>query len=165
MTLTTCDENLCRKIEPNVSTTKERFEVLKKLRDLGIPAVVWLTPVLPFLNDTEENISGILDMCMEAKVYGVICFGMGLTLREGNREYFYRQLDCLFPQLKEKYIRTYRNQYMVESPNKNYLMKLFYQKCSKAGIVHDNEKIFQYLHTFEEKKFAKQLSLWDLEVK
>ena len=84
------------------------FTVITKsnriLRDLGIPTVVWLTPILPFINDTEDNISGILDMCMEAKVYGIICFGMGLTLREGNREYFYEQLDSLFPGLKEKYI-------------------------------------------------------------
>ena len=120
MTLTTYDENLCRKIEPNVSTTKERFEVLKKLNDAGIPTVVWLTPILPFINDTEDNISGVLDMCIEAKVYGIICFGMGLTLREGNREYFYEQLDCLFPGLKEKYIRTYGNQYIIDSPNNNY---------------------------------------------
>ena len=117
MTLTTFDEDLCRKIEPNVSTTEERFEVLKTLRDCGIPTVVWLSPILPFINDTEENISGILDMCAEAKVYGVICFGMGLTLREGNREYFYEQLDRLFPGLKEQYIRTYGDQYMIESGN------------------------------------------------
>ncbi|MCM1065114.1 MAG: radical SAM protein [Eubacterium sp.] len=164
MTLTTYDENLCKKIEPNVSTTKERFDVLKKLRDAGIPTVVWLTPILPFINDTEDNISGILDMCIEAKVYGIICFGMGLTLREGNREYFYERLDNIFPQLKEKYMRTYGNQYMIESPYSRQLMSLFYQKSNKAGIVYNNEQIFQYLHTFEEKGVVKQLSLWDLEV-
>ena len=75
MTLTTYNEELCKKIEPNVSTTRERFEVLKKLRDLGIPTVVWLTPVLPFINDTKDNISGILDMCTEAKVFGVHTYG------------------------------------------------------------------------------------------
>ncbi len=165
MTLTTYDEDLCRKIEPNVSTTKERFAVLKQLRDAGIPAVVWLTPILPFLNDTVDNISGILDLCIEAKVYGVICFGMGLTLREGNREYFYEQLDRLFPSLKEKYIHIYGNQYMVESPNNCQLMKLFHQKCGENGIVHDNERIFRYLHTFEEKNRFQQLSLWDLTAK
>lgn len=88
ITLTTYDEETCRKIELNVSTTAERFEVLKQMRDVGIPTVVWLTPILPIINDTEENISGILDICMEAKVYGIICFNMGLTLRDGNREYF-----------------------------------------------------------------------------
>lgn len=93
MTLTTYDEELCKKIEPNVSTTKERVEALKILRDAGVPTVVWLTPILPFINDTEENILEILNCCKEAKVFGIICFGMGLTLREGNREYYYSQLD------------------------------------------------------------------------
>ncbi len=165
MTLTTYDENLCRKIEPNVSTTKERFAALKRLRDTGIPTVVWMTPILPFINDTKENISGILDMCIEAKVYGIICFGMGLTLREGNREYFYKQLDLLFPQLKEKYIQTYGNQYIVESPNSKQLMKLFHQKCSQYGIVHNNEQIFHYLQTFEEKNTTEQLTLWNFNTK
>ena len=161
LTLTTCDEDLCRKIEPNVSTTEERFEVLKTLRDCGIPTVVWLSPVLPFINDTEENISGILDMCAEAKVYGVICFGMGLTLREGNREYFYEQLDRLFPGLKEQYIRTYGDQYMIESGNSQKLMRLFHRKCEKYGIVHDNDQIFRYLSAFEEKDDGGQISIWD----
>ncbi|MDE5867150.1 MAG: radical SAM protein, partial [Lachnospiraceae bacterium] len=120
-------------------------------------------PILPFINDTEDNISGILDMCIEAKVYGIICFGMGMTLRDGNREYFYKQLDCLFPKLKEKYIRTYGNQYSLESPNSKQLMKLFCQKCNDAGIVHDNDQTFRYLHTYEEKDVNRQMSLWDLE--
>ena len=62
--------------------------------------MVWLSPILPYINDTKENIDGILDLCIEAKVYGVICFGMGLTLRDENREYFYSQLDKLFPNMK-----------------------------------------------------------------
>ena len=158
MTLTTYDEDLCRKLEPHVSTTKERFEVLKQLRDAGIPTVVWLTPILPFINDTEQNVTGILDMCIEANVYGIICYGMGLTLREGNREYFYGQLDRLFPGLKGKYIRTYGNQYIVDSPDSTRLMRLFHQRCEEAGIVHDNERIFRYLGTFEETGTYEQLS-------
>lgn len=164
MTLTTADDDLCKKIEPNVCPTSERFEVLKKMRDMEIPTVVWLSPILPFINDTEYNISGILDMCIEAKVYGIICFGMGLTLREGNREYFYKQLDRLFPHLKAKYIQRYGNQYMIDSPNNASLMKLFHQKCSENGIVHNNEQIFHYLNTFEEKQTVKQLSIWDLNI-
>jgi len=161
MTLTTADEELCKKLEPNVCTTGERFAVLKKMRDAGIPTVVWLSPILPFINDTEDNINGILDMCIEARVYGVICFGMGLTLREGNREYFYSQLDRLFPGLKEKYIRRYGNQYEVPSPRSRELMRLFHQKCGGNGIVHDNGKIFEYLHTYEDKQAGEQMSLWD----
>lgn len=161
MTLTTYDEVLCKKIEPNVCTTKERFEVLKQLRDAGIPTIVWLCPILPFINDTEENITGILNYCIEAEVYGIVCFGMGLTLREGNREYFYRMLDLYFPRMKEKYMQTYGNQYEINSPNSSALMKLFHHKCKQHGIVHDNRKIFEYLNTFEEKQFNKQLSLFD----
>ncbi len=160
MTLTTCDEELCKKIEPNVSTTKERFAVLKRLRDEGVPTVVWLSPILPFLNDTEENICGILDMCIEAKVYGIICFGMGMTLREGNREYFYAQLDRMFPGLKERYIRTYGNQYSIESPNGRHLMRLFRERCAEHGIIHEVDEVFGYLQTFEEKGAGEQLSFW-----
>ena len=132
------------------------LELCRKIRETSDTPILFLTA-----NDTEENITGILDMCIEAKVYGVLCFGMGLTLREGNREYFYQRLDKFFPQLKEKYIQTYGNQYVVESPNNERLMELFYKKCSENGIVHNNEQIFQYLHTFEEKSAAEQLSLWD----
>ncbi len=160
MTLTTYDEDLCRIIEPNVSTTAERFEVLKTLRDEGIPTVVWLSPILPFINDTEENISGILRLCAEAKVYGVICFGMGLTLREGNREYFYSQLDRSFPGLKDKYIRTFGDRYVADSPRSGELMRLFHETCEANGIVHDNDRIFAYLREFEEKSAGEQMSFW-----
>lgn len=161
MTLTTYSEELCRKIEPNVSTTAQRFAALKQLRDAGIPTIVWLTPILPYINDTQENISGILDMCIEAKVHGIICFGMGLTLRDGNREYFYRQLDSHFPGLKETYIAQYGNQYIVDSPNTAPLIALFHETCERHGILHNNDQIFQYLRHFEEKEQGTQLSLWE----
>ena len=161
MTLTTADEALCKLVEPNVSTTKQRFEALKILRDNNIPTVVWLCPVLPYINDTEDNICRILDMCVAAKVRGIICFGIGLTLREGNREYFYRQLDKSFPGLKERYIREYGNQYVINSPKSVELMRLFHRTCEQNGIMHDNDLIFEYLSQFEEKNAPQQLSLWD----
>lgn len=160
ITLTTYDEELCKKIEPNVCTTKERLHVLRELQEAGIPTVVWLCPILPFINDTEENIQGILRGCAEMGVRGVICFGMGLTLRDGNREYFYRQLDRLFPGLKEKYIKTYGMQYEINSPRNEELMKLFHEFCQEHGMLHDNGQIFEYLHTFEEKNSGVQLSLF-----
>lgn len=160
MTLTTFDEELCRKIEPNVSTTGERAAALRTLREAGIPTVVWLCPILPFINDTEENIRGILAYCRDAQVYGVICFGMGLTLREGNREYFYRQLDRLFPGMKEKYMRTYGMQYQLSSPRNRELMGLFHRLCEDYGIIHDNQQIFAYLNELESRN-RDQLSLFD----
>lgn len=162
ITLTTADEELCRIIEPNVCTTKRRFEVLKTLHDEGIPTVVWLCPILPYLNDTEDNIKRLLEMCVEAKVRGVLCFGMGLTLREGNREYFYEQLDRHFPMLKQRYIRNFGNQYVINSPHDAELMRLFHRTCEANGILHNNDEIFDYLHRFEEKNAPQQLTLWDM---
>ena len=160
MTLTTYDEELCKKIEPNVSTTKERFEALLTLRDAGISTVVWLTPLLPYINDTEENLLGILNYCKEAKVYGIICFGIGVTLRDGNREYFYAQLDKKFPNLKEQYIKEYGNSYIINSKNNAKLMKIFHEFCEENKIEHNPDKIFGYLNEFEDKTAFEQLSFF-----
>lgn len=160
MTLTTYDEDLCRIVEPNVSTTKERAEVLNIMRDNGIPTVVWMSPILPFINDTEENIQGILNYCREARVWGIICFNMGLTLREGNREYFYKKLDEYFPRMKWEYQRVYGNEYEVNSPDNARLMRLAKKFCRENGIVFDVERCFAYLHQFEEKETYEQLKLF-----
>ena len=151
MTLTTYDEKLCRILEPNVCTTKERVKALQIFHENGIPTVVWLSPILPFINDTRENIEGILDYCIQTKVYGIICFGMGVTLREGDREYFYRALDKHFPGMKEKYHRRYGYDYDLPSDRNQELMKIFRLKCQENGIVHDVDTCFEYLHEFPEK--------------
>jgi DNA repair photolyase len=151
ITLTTFDEQLCKVIEPNVSTTKERFAVLETMRDNNIQTIVWLSPVLPFINDTRENLAGILDYCERAKVYGIICFGMGLTLREGDREYYYKNLDKYFPGLKEKYQKKYGNNYILTSGNSRELMEIFNRACDKNNMAHNADELFGYMHTFEEK--------------
>lgn len=161
MTLTTCDDDLCRIIEPNVATTKERFEVLMRLKAEGIPTVVWMTPILPFINDTKANIEGIIDYCQKAGVKGIICFDMGLTLREGNREYFYQNLDQYFPSLKEQYIKRYGESYIISSPHNYQLMKFFKERCSEYGIMHNLDDIFAYLNTYEKKLPYERLSLFD----
>lgn len=161
MTLTTYDEELCKKIEPNVCTTKERFEVLKIMNDNNIPTVVWLSPILPYINDTKENIKGLINYCIKANVYGVICFGMGLTLRDGNRQYYYSKLDEQFPHLKEKYIKKYGYRYEIRSENQNELLNILFSECKKHGIETDINKIFKYMRTFEEKNLGVQLSLFD----
>lgn len=158
MTLTTYDEELCKIIEPNVSTTKERFEVLKIMRDNNIPTVVWLTPILPYINDTTKNIRGILDYCIEAKVKGIIVFGMGLTLRAGNREYYYKNLDKHFKGLKERYIKEYGNSYEVLSKNNEKLMKIIKETCNQNNIICDMKEVFNYMSTFEEKNNEVQIS-------
>ncbi len=158
MTLTTYDEELCRKLEPNVSSTSERFHVLEVMRENGIPTVVWLSPILPFINDTEENLRGLLDYCIQAKVRGIVCFGFGVTLREGDREYFYAQLDRLFPGMKQRYIQAFGNAYMCDSPKHNRLMRIFEETCRQHNILWKTEEVFAYLQEFETK--YQQLSLF-----
>ena len=158
VTLTTYDDELCSILEPNVCNTKRRIEVLEEMQKRGIPTVVWLTPILPFINDTEENITKILSECVRVGVKDIICFGMGLTLREGDREYFYEALDKHFPGLKERYIKTYGNAYEVPSPNSGKLMQLLKTTCKENGIICDPDECFKYLNDLPDK----QISIFDL---
>ncbi|WP_407374565.1 SPL family radical SAM protein [Methanobrevibacter sp.] len=158
MTLTTADDELCGILEPNVCRTSRRVEVLNALNDVGIPTVVWLCPILPYINDTPENISKILDYCVESNVHGIICFEMGLTLRHGNREYFYFKLDEHFPGLKEKYIKEYGSSYAIPSPNNKKLMDLFMKRTSDEGILNSPPEIFRYLAEFPQKSYQSKLN-------
>ena len=151
MTLTTADDDLCRILEPNVCPTSRRAEVLNVLKDEGIPTVVWLCPILPYINDTFENIEGILDYCIDADVKGILCFNMGLTLRDGNRQYFYGKLDEHFPGMKERYIKEFGDSYVLGSPNNDELMKYFKKRTAEAGIMNDTYEILSYLAKFPQK--------------
>ncbi len=161
ITLTTSDDNLCRILEPNVCVTSDRIKVLHALKERCIPTVVWLSPLLPFINDTEENIRRILDACIRENVYGVVFFGAGLTLREGNREYFYEKLDEHFPGLKKEYAKRYGFQYEVPSPDNDRLSRIFHDICEKNGLVHDIDRLFAYFHEFPERMENTQISMWD----
>lgn len=149
MTLTTYDEDLCRLVEPKVCTTHRRYEVLKILQQEGIPTVVWFTPMLPYINDTEENVRGILNYCFDAGVKGILTFGMGgMTLRAGDREYYYAALDKHFPGIKNKYIRKFGNAYEIPAENGAQLMRIIRRECAARGVLHDPDSIFAYLHEF-----------------
>ncbi len=160
MTLTTYDDGLCRILEPNVCVTKRRIEVLEEMRKRGIPTIVWLTPILPFLNDTKENITSILEECVRTGVKGIIDFGMGLTLREGDREYYYAALDRHFPGMKERYIQRYGNSYELPSPDAGELTEIMKRICRENGILSDPEDCFRYMRELPEK--YRQMSLFDL---
>ena len=158
MTLTTADENLCRIVEPNVSTTAERFRALKTLQEAGVPHVVWLCPLLPYINDTPENLRAILDMCFDAGTKGIIMFDAGLTLRDGNRAYFYQALDCHFPGLRKVYEREYGLSYAIQSPRAAQLMAMFHEECERRGVLHTPNEVFSYLHEYPQP--YEQLSLF-----
>lgn len=143
-----------------MSTTAERIEALRILRDHGIPTVVWLTPTLPFINDTAENLSYLLQACVECQVKGIITFGFGLTLREGDREYFFRALDKHFPGMKQRYASTYGNAYMLPSPNEKELMAMLKDTCTRHQIMYRPDDSFHYMQTFPQNE--EQLSMLDL---
>ncbi|MDR2514235.1 MAG: radical SAM protein [Christensenellaceae bacterium] len=149
LTLTTFDETLCRLVEPGVSTTLERAGALQALRDRGIPTIVWLSPILPFLNDSEANLRGILSLCAAAGVRGILSFGFGMTLRAGSRDFFYQRLDELFPGLKAQYSKAFGESYLCPSPNEAALLRVFHGECERLGIWHEPKRIFAYLHAFE----------------
>ncbi len=157
MTLTTADDNLCRIIEPNVCVTSRRFEVLCEMKRAKIPTVIWMCPILPYINDTEQNILAIVDYASRAGCYGILSFGIGLTLREGDREYYYAALDRHFPKLKDIYIRRFGSSYSIPPRTRRRLWEVFVNACEKAGLEYDTDKIFAYLHEFPE---SEQLSLF-----
>lgn len=159
MTLTVADDALSRVLEPNVCTTTRRYAVLKEFQRLGIPTVVWLTPILPFLTDTEENLRTILAYCFDAGVKGIVCFGAGVTLRDGNREYFYRALDRHFPGLSDTYRKRFGNVYEASSPNRAALLRIFHETCARRGVLHDPDDCFRYIAALPEQNG--QLSLFD----
>ena len=159
LTLTTYDDSLCRIIEPDVCNTRRRIEVLEQMQQRNIPTIVWLTPILPFINDTEENIRAILEACVRTGVKGIICYDMGLTLRDGDREYYYAALDRHFPGLTRKYIETYGNSYELPSPHSSELMALFKDICSQNNILSTPQECFAYLQELPEKN--QQLSMFD----
>ena len=160
MTITTFDDELCRIIEPNVCVTSRRIEVLKILHENNIPTIVWMTPILPFINDNEENIMNILKACKKAGVYGIMTFGIGLTLREGDREYYYEKLDSYFPGLKNRYIRKYGNSYELKVPDEERLYKLLTSYCTANNIEYRPERLFKYLYTFKDKICGEEVSLF-----
>ena len=158
MTLTTYDDDLCSILEPNVCNTKRRIEVLEEMQKRGIPTIVWLSPILPFINDTEENITSILNECARVGVKGIICFGMGVTLREGDREYFYSALEKNFPGLKYRYMSTYGNAYDVQSPDSAKLMRIMKRICKANGMMSDPDECFRFMNDLPDK----QISIFDL---
>ena len=160
MTLTTYDDDLCRILEPNVCNTKRRIEVLEEMQKRGIPTVVWLTPILPFINDTAENITAILNECVRVGVKGIIDFGMGLTLREGDREYYYEALDKHFPGMKERYVKRYGNAYELQSPKAKELIGIFRRICKDNGLLSTPDDCFKFMHELPDK--YPQMSIFDL---
>jgi DNA repair photolyase len=157
ITLTTADDELCRIIEPNVAPTSRRVEVLKKLDENGIPSVVWLSPILPYINDGEDNINSILDYCIDANVRGVLNLNMGFSLRKGNREYFFNKLDEHFPGLKERYVEEFGDSNFIYGKNHGKLKGIIKSRCQEHGMLYKQDDIFDYVRKFPSKSVQSKL--------
>ena len=158
-------------IVSNASNLKNNYKISLLLNDLNLEYDYskldgvhnLYIPLKFFVNKNYENILKILEECHEAGVKGIICFGMGVTLREGSREYYYKQLDRLFPGMKEKYQMTYNDQYTLNSPHNRDLMNLFFKKCQEYQMMCNYLEIFEYLQEFEEKTPIKKKDIHDFE--
>jgi DNA repair photolyase len=150
-TITTYDDNMAKTLEPCAPKSSDRFKAMEQLAKPGIYAGVTLMPVLPFINDTRENLENIM---IKAKDSGAsyVLFMPGMTLRKGSREYFYKALDCHFAGVKERYESYFGEKYICNSPNYRMLMNTFYNLAAKNGI---ETKI-----RFYQPAVNKQLNLW-----
>ena len=155
ITITTYDDKLCSKIEPNVSLSSKRFEALKMLSDEGIYAGILLMPILPFINDTEENIINIVKKAYDNGSKFIFAYGMGLTLRGNQRDYYYEKLIKLFPEKKlvEQYMNAYGNSYECSSQNSRKIWSVFTKECKKYGISYKmNDIINDYKRGYYEEQ-------------
>lgn len=133
LTVTCAEDDLCRKIEPHVSPTSERFAALRTLADHGVYAGVWLNPLLPYLTDTEDNIRRIVRMTADHGGRFVVCF-FAMTLRTGNREYYFSALERDFPGVRSRYLYTYGNAYELAVPDADRLYDAFRDECTRQGL-------------------------------
>ena len=157
ITVTTADDELCKLIEPNVAPTSERFQAIKACSDAGIFTGILMMLILPYINDTEENVSNVISLAGQngAKF---IYPAFGVTLRQNQREWYYSQLDHKFPGIKEKYMQRYANAYECASPNARELWKLFMYQCREQNILYKMEDI---IREYTDKYKVEQLSLFD----
>ena len=156
ISITTADDILCSKIEPNVSSAKDRFKAIKELSREGIFVGILLMPVLPFIEDNEDNISKIIDLANQSGAK-FIYPAFGVTLRQNQREWYYEKLDQLFPSVKDKYIKNYGSAYECRSPEAKGLWRLFQNKCNEYGILYKMADIVtEYKKPYE----STQLSLF-----
>jgi len=143
MTITTADNDLAGILEPGAANTEERFKAIKELTDAGIFSGILMMPILPFINDNEDN---ILRIVRGAKESGArfIYPSMGMTLRSGNREYYYDKLDEHFPGIRDKYIKQYGTRYRCTSLKAKRLWEVFKAECGALGILSDMQSIIHH---------------------
>ncbi len=154
-TITTTHEALQKKLEPHVTTTQDRLKAIKKLSDQGIPCGVLMMPIIPFINDTLENVESIVHRSKESGAFFVYP-SFGVTLRDRQRDYFYQMIDREFPGLKNVYMDTFGNRYSCQSPKAAELKRAFVFECRKQKLFYGMNDIVQTIKPTK----SKQLTLF-----
>ena len=157
-TITTPHDLLSKKIEPNVCVSSRRLEVVRLLSKEGIFVGIMMNPVLPFITDKEEDIKLLVKLAYLNGAKFIHTY-MGMTLRDNQRDYYYKMLDQYFPNLKLKYIKKYGNMYQCFVPNYKELYQVFIEECEKYGILYRMEDIIKAYQ--KEIKTNEQISLFD----
>ncbi|MDE6469720.1 MAG: radical SAM protein [Eubacterium sp.] len=146
LTITTPNDDLSRIIEPRVCSSSQRFETVKALNENGIFAGVMMNPTLPFITDKPEDIRQMVYLAHKNGAKFIHTF-LGMTLRENQRDYYYRQLAKHFLNLKDRYIKAYGDRYVCNAQNHNYLFGIFKNECDKYGILYDMKDIIRAYKT------------------
>jgi len=152
-TITTFDDVFGKKVEPGAPLVSERFAAMNFLASQGVKVGVSLMPVLPFIEDNWENINAIVNMASDNGA-GHILAAFGMTQRKGQQEYYYQKLDELFPGVREKHIRKFKNQYECSANQSEQLQTQFSKLCNRIGMsmkvpVYRPEQKFKQLNMFE----------------
>lgn len=160
ITVTTADDKLAGKLEKNAPLPSERIQAAAKLSEAGIYTGILLMPVLPFLEDSEENILSVVKAAKESGARFIYAY-FGVTLRDNQRDWFYRQLEKEFPGegLAERYRKKYQNRYQCLSPDSRRLWKLFTAECEKCRILYRMEDI---IYSYKRSCKQRQMSLFDM---
>ena len=133
-TITAADDALAAKVEPYAPRPSARLKAMRVLADNGIQTGVTMMPILPFIEDTEENVTAIVEKAAEAGATYILPW-MGLTCRDRQRDYFFNKLDEHFPGVRKKYVRRFGGRYSCDSPNAKHLYDVVNSLCEEHGIV------------------------------
>ena len=160
LTITAAKDELSKKLEPHAPPSSERFRTLETLANAGLFAGIVLMPVLPFIEDTIENITSIIDLAADAGASFIYPY-FGVTLRHNQREYFYAKLASLFP--NHGYVNLYKDiygdTYECVSKNLQELEYRFTEKCEKHNILYKMDDI---ISSYKSRYITQQLTIFDL---
>jgi DNA repair photolyase len=133
-TITTADDRLARKVEPGAPPPSARLRAMKQLADNGILTGITMMPILPYLQDDEENIAQIVALAGEHGA-SYILPAFGVTLRDRQRSYYYTKLDQHFPGVRQEYERRFGDQYFAPARNHDALAGVLHALCRQAEIA------------------------------